>query len=219
MVRSKVIFFFLVLSLIFSKSLFAEKGGREIKSQAKKREIVKKSQKIQKNNFYILLDIGVLFPSGLEGSFGFDLRGGYEIPIKSLNLRTGLRMGFYRGSEEGSVDEPAIGGKMPYKLTVSGVPLFLEGILIFNVNKIIKPFIGIGSGITYIKSEENFFGYSNEETKWNSGVEFPAGSFFHIKSFELLFELRYTLLPVDFVTTGSTDLTGFGIFTGGGFRF
>jgi len=217
MVTKKTVLFLLVL--FFCEFAFAEKGGRELPSHLKKPQIVKKATEGGKDNFYASLNLGIVVPSGLGAGFGFDLRGGYEFPFQGLRLRTGLRTGFYSGSDKGSVESPEIGGAMPYKLSVSGIPLFLEGILIFNPDEIIKPFAGLGLGSTYIKSNEDFFGYSNEESRWNPGIELSGGSFFYLGSFELLFELRYTFLPVHFVTTGNANLTGLGVFVGGGIRF
>jgi hypothetical protein len=214
----KKVFSILIILFLCEPALAGKKGNKV--HPATKKQAVKKTDEVEKGNFYASIDAGFIIPSGLGPGFGFDIRGGYEISVhKFIRLKSGLRTGFYYGSDEGNVDSPELGGKIPYEISLYEIPIFIEGILVFKLHKLFRPFAGTGFGTTFIKSNEDFFGYNNEESKWNAGFDISWGSFFYYKHFEGIFEMRYTYIPIHYLTTGDTNPAGFGLFFGGGYRF
>lgn len=211
-----------IFPIILTLTLLSQPSQKPIeKSQPKKppaRPTVHRTAEKEKN-LSAGLEFGVTFPPGLSIAFGAGVNFGYIVHLENIDIKPGIITGFYKGSDSGSINAQEIGGAYPYETSLTSIPVYINSQLLFHVKSKLLPFLGLGIGSTWVKAEEKFLGYSNEEKKFTPSLLFEGGAEYPAGPGNIYFQLRYMYSRINFLTSGSVNSTGPGIFAGYRFYF
>ncbi len=203
----------MVIECLVAISLLSAQPAKVVKKKAV-------PQRGKESKITMGLEAGLAFPSGIGVAPGFEVKGGYQFGLNgSMALRFGLSTGLYSGSDRGSGVEERVGGEYSYRVNLLTIPVIIDSILLIRTETKLKPFGGVGLGGSWVKAEERAFGFTNSESKFvpsfrvSAGVEYPLGPG------ELVSLFRYSYSKVNFLSTGSENSTGIGIYIGYLFRF
>lgn len=180
-------------------------------------QVVRQAPDTQDRPIGIGVEMGVVVPPALGASFGAGIRGSYRFPIKDIHIRTGATIGFYGRSNSGSGGDARVGGNYSYAMDVFVLPIILDAALEIPAGPNVTPFAGIGVGSTWVRATESVFGFTNTESQFVGTFRIFAGADFPLGPGFVSPELRYSFANTDFLSTGSTNVGGIGLFVG--YRF
>lgn len=197
----------------------AHKTGEIISQKRKPQKQTIQTTTEKKKNFSLGLELGIAFPQGAGAGFASGINFGYLIHLNNIEIKPGIIFGFYTGSEEGSINAQEIGGTYSYTVDIYSIPVIASCFLLFPLRFKLVPFLGVGGGTTWVRSEESFLGYTNKESKFLPSFLIDGGSEYPLGPGRVYLLLRYSFSKANFLTSGSSNLTGFGIFAGYRFYF
>lgn len=163
--------------------------------------------------------------SALGGAPYLGAELGYVLPVLERKLALSLEFSWTPPQFSSSISDPRLtvdGNTVDgsYTLSMSELSLLLSAVYrLENVVEHFTPYAGVGPSLYFHSAKMEAFGSTNTERATRFGFQVLLGGEYAVGPGGVFLEAHYHFEPIDFVTTGNTNVGGFLAAVGYRFRF
>ncbi|MBI4508042.1 MAG: outer membrane beta-barrel protein [Deltaproteobacteria bacterium] len=139
----------------------------------------------------------------------------FRLPILGRHLAVAAEVSYLEPNESGA-GASQVAGDYDYDLDQRVLTISLDALALVPVGRL-TPYAGVGYGAYFLRAKMDAFSQENTETQTRAGLQLRGGLGYRLGPGDLVGEVRYHFVDLEFLSTGSSNAGA--VTVAGGYRF